>query len=480
MRTEVVTRRTAAALGILIGCGGAGCAVGPDYRAPESRLEPFRNAAAAMERKAELPAPPLDQWWMGFNDPALIRIVERALEQNLDIAAARARVESARAAAREAGAELYPSADLAAQAAFLHQSLHSPLGTLGQAFPSYNRNQRLYDLGASAGWEADFFGGLHRGAEAAKAEAETAQARQFAVRVLVAAETADAYLQIRGDQARLKLAEAQIATDSQLLDLVRLRLDAGAAADREVAQAEALLAGARATVPPLRIALEAQMNRLDVLMGAQPGTYAAELMTPAEIPAAPAVSTGDAPRDLLRRRPDVIAAERSLAASNARVGVAIAEYYPKISFSALLGFESLNANRLFTAGGFQPEATTGLRWRLFDFGRVDAEVAQARGAEAEALAQYRQSILRAAEDVEDALRALVELENQSAELAKEVRALAKVRDTSREDYEAGAIALTDVLDADRELLAAQDNLAHGRADTARAAVAVFRALGGGW
>ena len=461
-------------------CAGAGCAVGPDYHGPDVSLVPLHNASAVEARKAPLPAPPLESWWSGFGDPMLARVVQRALEQNLEMAAAQARVSQARAIAREAGAQLYPAADFTSGAATLHQSLDSPIGAIGRNLPGYNRNQRLYDFGAEARWEADLFGGLRRDAEAAAADAQSVEAQQRSVRVLVAAETADAYLQIRGGQARLELAAQQIDTDSQLLDLVRLRLAAGAAADREVAQAEALLAAARSSVPPLRTALEAQLNRIDVLMGAQPGTYSAELRAAAAIPVAPAVATDGEPGDLLRRRPDVIAAERSLAASNARIGAAIAEYYPKISLSALLGFESMNGGRVFTSEAFQPGAAAGLRWRLFDFGRIDAEVARAKGANAEAILRYRQTVLRAAQDAEDALEELVESEAESAELAHEVDALVRSRDASREDYEAGAIALTDVLDADRELLAAQDQLALSRTNAARAAVATFRAFGGGW
>jgi outer membrane protein TolC len=182
----------------------------------------------------------------------------------------------------------------------------------------------------------------------------------------------------------------------------------------------------------------------------------------------------------LRRRPDVIAAERHLAASNARIGVALAEYYPKVSLSALLGFESLSAGRLWSSGSFQPMAAAGLRWRLFDFGKVDAEVAQANSANAQALLQYRQSVLRATEDVENAFMALAQLEMQSRELSAEVDALARARDASQRSYLAGASSLTDVLDADRESLLAQDELARTRADTDRAAVMSFRALGGGW
>ena len=481
MRTELQfpRRATTLALGVALLCV-SGCVVGPSYKTPDTKLVPFHNAAAVEARAAALPEPSLEEWWTGFRDPLLTEIVQRALSQNLELAAALARVDEARAAAKEAGARLLPEGDVLAQVAPLHQSLDSPIGTIARHLPGYERNQTLSDFGTVASWEVDLFGGLRRGAEAATAQAEAAAAEHVGVRISVAAEAADAYLQIRGYQTRLALTEDQIATDSELLELVRLRFTAGAASNREVAQAEALLAQARATVPALRIALEAQLNRLDVLMGAQPGTYAAKVAIPADLPGATAVSTHGPAQTLLRRRPDVIAAERRLAAANARIGVAIAGYYPKVSLAGVLGFETLNGHALVTSAAFQPEAVAGLRWRLFDFGRVDAEVAQAGGAEAQALAAYRLTVLRASEDVENAAISLVQLEAQSAELTDQVAALGRARDTSEEDYKAGAIALTDVLDADRELLLARDNLARSRADTARAAVGLFRSLGGGW
>jgi outer membrane protein TolC len=219
-------------------------------------------------------------------------------------------------------------------------------------------------------------------------------------------------------------------------------------------------------------------------MGAQPGTYAAELALPGgkpmPNPSVPAISVAQGPADLLRRRPDVLAAERRLASSSARIGAATAEYYPKVSISALLGFESLSAGKLFTASAFQPAAVAGLRWRLFDFGRVDAEVAQAKGGNAEALARYRQSMLRATEDVENAVVTLTQLEAQSQDLDTEVSARERARDASEDAYKGGAVSLYEVLDEDRLLLAARDQQARVVADNARAAVATFRALGGGW
>lgn len=462
---------------LLLALGG--CAVGPDYAEPTSDLATFHSADAVASRAAIAPAPQIDRWWEGFNDPELTRIVGQALGQNLDLAAALARVEQARAAAHEAGAQLLPSVNLSAQASRERQSLESPLGSIARHLPGYDRDHSLYDVGAAASWEIDLFGGLSRAAEAASAEAQAAEAARLGTRISVAADAADAYLRIRGDQARLSVANDQVATDAHLLDLVQRRFAKGLSTDREVAQAEALLAGARASLQPLRIDLEGQLNRLDVLMGVQPGTYAATLTEQASIPSPPAI-TGATPTDLLRRRPDIIAAERRLAATNARIGAAIADYYPKFSLSALLGFEGSKTGDLLRATTFQPQGVLGMRWRLFDFGKVDAEVDAAKGAAAEELARYRQSVLHAAEDVENAFTALVQLEANVQERSREVAALRRARDLSQSAYQTGVIPLTDVLDANRQLLVAEDALVHAKTDVSRSAVSAFRALGGGW
>jgi NodT family efflux transporter outer membrane factor (OMF) lipoprotein len=469
-----------ASLGFLAVLCMTGCAVGPDYRQPESQLGAFHSVAAAEARKTSAPAPQLDTWWDGFNDPLLSRFVERARSQNLDLARALARVQQARAVARSAGAQLLPTFDLDTQAARVHQSLQSPLGQVASSLPGYNRNQSIYDLGVGASWELDLFGGLRRGRQAALAEVQAAVAGQTGTRISVAADTADAYLRIRGDQAQIAVVQEQVGTDQHLLDLVSQRFRNGLAAVREVAQSEALLSQARAALQPLRIDLEAQMNRLDVLLGVQPGSSAAELLAARDIPDAPGVPTGNQPVDVLRRRPDVIAAERHLAAANARIGQAVSEYYPKISISGIVGYESEFPRDLIKSATFQPEGVAGLRWRLFDFGKVGAEVAQAKGANAESLAAYQEAVLHAAEDVENAFTALVQLEAHERELRIEVAALERARDSSQEAYQAGVNALTDVLDADRQLLAARDELVQTRAATARAAVGTYRALGGGW
>ena len=465
---------------LALGATLTGCAVGPKYHRPTVNLQPFHNAPSIETRTSSLSAPPLDQWWTGFRDPELTQIVKRALDQNLDLAAAMTRVQQARAAAQGAGARRTPSGNLYASTTTLYQSTESMTGRLASHLPGYSRTQNYYDLGFIASWETDLFGGLKKGAQAATAEAQAAEASQTGTRITVAAEAADAYMQIRGAQARLIFAKDQIATDEHLVELVQQRKDAGVASDRELAQAQALLSQAKATIPLLTVSLEAQLNRLDVLMGAQPGTYAAELSSVAAIPDVPQVSDYGTPTDLLRRRPDIIAAERMVAASNARIGQALSEYYPKLSVSGIVGSQALAPAHLFEQQGFQPISVVGLRWRLFDFGAVAAEVKRARGANAEALLQYQSSALHAAEDVEDAFTLLVQSENRRNEILREIAELQRARDLSEQSYAAGVIGLTDVLDADRQLLAAKDDLAVARQSAAGAAVGSYRALGGGW
>jgi NodT family efflux transporter outer membrane factor (OMF) lipoprotein len=466
--------------GLLLTLALQGCTVGPKYKGPPPpALAPFHNQVNPPEGNGAS-VTPLDRWWTGFNDPMLATVVLRALDQNLDLAAALARVNQARAAAAGAGAQLLPTTDFGATATAERQSLEGNLGTIASQVPTYRRDIHEYTLGPAASWEIDLFGGLRRGAAAARAEVEAAEADRVGTRITVAADAADAYLQIRGDQGRLVVAHNQIANDEHLLQLVESRYEAGSATKREIAQAQALLDQARGTVPLLRFALEKQSNRLDVLMGVQPGTYARELQVASQIPSIPAIPGDQQPTDVLRRRPDIIAAERRLAASNERIGAAISGYYPKVSLSGALGLDSLNSGHLFTSDAVQAIGAAGLSWRLFDFGKVDAEVAQARGANAESLALYRQSVLRAVEDVENALAMLSQTEAYVTELQAQVQSLTKARDLSEMSYRAGSITLTDVLDADRQLLTAEDELDANRAGAARAAVVVFRSFGGGW
>jgi NodT family efflux transporter outer membrane factor (OMF) lipoprotein len=440
----------------------------------------FVSGAAVDARSAAATTVDLVDWWRTFNDPLLTRLVAQALDQNLDLQQASARVIQARAALKNATAALLPSGQVSGQAGETYQSLETPVGRIGSAFPQFERSSEIYELSLGASWELDLFGGRDAARDAARADWQASAAGAVAARIAVAAQTADTYIAIRTLQARLDVARSQTDTQQRLVDLIALQYRKGIAAELQLRQSEGALAQVRDSVPALRNQLDMAMNALDILVGEQPGATRSELSHLAPIPLAPAISTAGGPAALLRRRPDIIAAERTLAASNARIGVAISEYYPKFSFGGLLGTATTTAGGLFTGNATQASGVLGLRWRLFDFGRVDAEIKAAKGRNAEALAAYRLTVLRASQDVEDAFSTLVQQEARSAALAQGETSLTRARDASFAAYKGGVVSLIEVLDADRRLLETRDGAIQARAAASRGAVASFRALGGGW
>jgi NodT family efflux transporter outer membrane factor (OMF) lipoprotein len=458
----------------------AGCAVGPDYGRPGVPLpERFHGLAAVGHRHAGADAD-LAEWWKGFGDPQLTRYVTLAQERNLDLAQASARVAQARAGLGAANAALLPSGNVTGQAARAYQSVETPLGQVLNSKPGFERYGNAYEVNASASWELDLFGGLRRGGDAALAEYQASEAGAAATRLAAAAQTADIYISIRGLQTRLSVAAQQVEKQQQLLSIIRLLHGKGLAAELQVSQAEGALAQVQASVPELEAGLDAAMNALDVMLGSPPGTHRPQLAHGA-IPAVPKMAAAGSPGELLRRRPDLIVAERRLAASNARIGVAVAEYYPKVSLSGLIGSAtSLSAGNVFTSGASQAAGVLGLRWRLFDFGRINAQIDQAKGQEAEMLAAYRLAVLRATEDVENAFSSLVKREQQAAVLAHGVDSLGRARGASFAAYQKGVVSLIEVLQADENLLRASDAQARAQTESARAAVSAFKALGGGW
>ncbi|MGC0954541.1 efflux transporter outer membrane subunit [Pantoea agglomerans] len=457
----------------------AGCAVGPDYHRPDVPL-PDRYQSAMQQRSATRPAN-FAVWWEGFNDPLLSRLVSDALARNLDIAQASARMAQARAGLGAATAALLPSGNVSGQASRAYQSVETPLGQVLSSTPDYNRYGNAYETNLNAGWEIDLFGGLRRGRQSALADYQASEAGVAATRLAVAAQTADIYITLRGLQARLAIADAQVKTRQELLEKVQLLHSKGVAPEYQVRQSEGELAQVQATVPELLTGIDAAMNALDVMLGTPAGTHRTELTSAGTIPQAPLITSTGTPGDLLRRRPDIIVAERHLAASSARIGVAISEYYPKFSLSALLGSATaVSGDNLFSSGASQSAGVLGLRWRLFDFGRINAQIDQAKGQEAEALAAYRLSVLRATEDVENAFSALVNRENQTATLVKGEASLASARQSSFVAFRQGTASLIDVLHNDETLLQISDARAQAQTESARAAVATFRALGGGW
>ncbi|KDP86592.1 RND transporter [Cupriavidus sp. SK-3] len=458
-----------------------GCAVGPDYVKPDVTVPQRFQGQTAVEQRTTNATADLSAWWAGFGDPQLTRLVQLALEQNLDLAQAFARVTQARAGLGAANAALLPSGNVMGQAARAYQSVETRLGRVLNSEPGFDRYGNAFEADVNASWELDVFGGLRRGREAALADYQASQAGAVATQLAVAAQTADIYITIRGLQTRLKVARHQVQTQEELLSTINLLYAKGLAAELQVRQAEGALAQVRASIPQLEAGLDAAMNALDVMLGSLPGTHRAELAEGGDIPAVPQIAIGGSPGELLRRRPDLIVAERRLAASNARIGVAIAEYYPKFSLSGLLGSATtLGAGSLFSGGASQFAGALGLRWRLFDFGRINAQIDQAKGQEAEMLAAYRLAVLRATEDVEDAFSALVKREEQAAVLTQGVDSLGRARNASFAAYQKGVVSLIEVLQADESLLRASDARAQAQTESARAAVAAFRALGGGW
>jgi len=465
---------------VLIAMLLSGCAVGPNYHRPSlAAPAAFMGDPAIAERQAAQPAE-LARWWDGFDDPLLSRLVVEAQSKNLDVAQAVARVTQAKAGLNAATAALLPSGSVQASAGHVKTSQDTPIGAVGKAF-GVSRDYDSYEGDIVASWEIDLFGGLRRGREAAAADYQASEAGVIAARLSVAAQVAETYVAIRGLQARLAIARDQVGTQQRLVNTVELQYTKGVAAELQLRQAEGILAQVQGSVPVLETSLDAAMNAMDVLMGAQPGTYRPQLEAPAPIPLAPSIAAAGGPADLLRRRPDLIIAERRLAASNARVGQAISEYFPKFSLSGLLGTASAaGTGQLFTGSATQAQGFAGLRWRLFDFGRVDAEIRSAKGANAEALASYRLSVLRASEDVEDSFSALVKREEQVRVLSGGETSLVRARDASEAAYKGGVVSLIEVLDADTRLLGTRDQRAQAQTEAARAAISSFRALGGGW
>ncbi len=459
----------------------AGCAAGPNYQSPSVPITSRFIGQDAIERREIRRNADLPTWWAAFDDPMLTRFVALALVQNLDMALAAARIAQARASLRFADAALLPSANVSAQGAKTYQSVETPLGQVLNSTPGFDRSGSYYEANVGASWEIDVFGGLRKGKEAARADYQASEADAIATRLAVAAQTADVYVTIRGLQARIAIARQQTQTRRQLLSTVMLQYEKGIAAELQVRQAEGSLTQVEAQIPVLEAALDAAMNALDVLLGVQPGTYRGELSVAAPVPVAPNLAETGTPADMIRRRPDLIVAERRLAAANARIGVAISDYYPKFSLGALLGSATtISSGNLFSSGANQALGFLGLRWRLFDFGRVDAQIAAARGREAEALAAYRLAILRATEEVENSFSTLVKRESQVNILTRGESSLARARENSLAAYKGGVVSLIEVLTADVNLLQMRDEKAQAQTEVARAAIFSFRALGGGW
>lgn len=455
------------------------CTVGPNYKRPNISL-PEQYLGTPSNSSNDNNKADIAIWWQSFNDPQLTRYVTLALKQNLDLTQAYTRVTQAQAGLSAANASLQPIGTVGVQAAKVYQSVETPLGQVLNSMPDFDRHGSSYEANLSATWELDIFGGLRRDREAALANYQSSNAGASAVRLMVAAQTANIYINIRGLQSRLDIAHQQLQTQQQLLSTINLLYSKGLASEFQVKQAKANVAQVQAVVPVLGMNLDIAMNALDVMLGTVPGTHRAELAEVKPIPVIPQITETGTPRDLLRRRPDLIMAERQLAGSNARIGSAIAEYYPKVSLGGLIGSATTASGNLFSSGANQAAGLLGLRWRLFDFGRINAEISLAKGQEAEKLAAYQLAVLHAAEDVENALSTLSKRQEQLMALQDGENALKHAQKIALIAYQKGINSRIEVLQADSNALQFSDRKLQARTDSALAAVAVYKSLGGGW
>lgn len=449
----------------------AGCtSLGPVTKLDSPSAPQFRNAAS-LAVVASVPALTAEaEWWKGSSDPELARLVEQALTANLDIAVAEARLAEADAFVRRARADRLPGGSADASVAQQRQSLEGPLGSFVRDIPTFERDLTIFDAAARANWEIDLFGRLGAASRAARANRAEIAALLDGVRIRIAAETADAYVTWAGANEQIAILTAQRDVAQQLAETVRKQLAAGTVGRSALDRAEGDLARIDAQLSVSRIAGEAQRNRLNVLTG---GSEVAS--APAAVPTLPALSGLGTPADVLRRRPDVRAAEAQVAASDARIGSALAEYYPSLSIGGLIGFQSIDAGRFLTGDALNAQGLIGLRWRLFDFGRIDAEVAAARSRGGVFLAGYRAALLLATEDVENNLFATVSRENQLRDAARAKALIERVTADTRRTFDAGLISLPAQLAADQRLLEVRQEELGARLAGTRTRIALFRA-----
>lgn len=453
----------------------AGCAVGPDFRTPElpqagaqfARVEP-----SAVPQQASPETGSDAAFWRQFQDAQLTQLVEQALRANQDLRGALARLDAAQALLRESRLDQLPTLTLSGQALQQRRSESQAMGG--------PRSQRSYSAGINASWELDLFGRVRRNIEAGRADLRASAADLAALQVAIAAQVAASYADLRGWQQRLQLAEANAANQQDTLRLVQLRLAHGSGTDFDLARAQAQLETTRSRIPALQARIAVAQHRLAVLTGQVPEALIAALDVPAALPRLPQTIAPGTPADLLRRRPDVAAAEARLHAATARVGVTTAELFPRLSLGGLLGSSALSTGALFGAGSASRSVFLGVDWSFLDVGRVRARIAASEAGAQVALAQYQQSVLLALEDTENALVLLTRTRSEDAHLAQAAEQRARAEQLAQRRYRLGSVGLYEVLDAQRDLYAAQDAAADSRARGLRAAVALYQALAGGW
>lgn len=446
----------------------AGCAsVGPDYRMPHPAAPTLQDLQAGQEHAAAFQA----AWWKQFDDPMLDALIRHAAANNLDLRIAVARLRASRAQLGVARSVYLP--DLTTGADYTRSRGQQP------GFDDQRHTVTTYRAGFDASWEIDLFGGVRRSVEAARADLGVRQAQLRDAQVSLLAEVARNYFELRGAQTRLDIAQRDIHNQMQTMHLIEVRRKLGAASEQELASAKARLSAVRAQLPVLKTRVRAGKYRLAVLLGERPGELGIDLSTKNFRPIAVDLPIGAA-GDILARRPDVQAAERAYAAANARIGVAKADYFPHLRLGGFLGFLAGRSNDFGGAATRAWSLAPSITWNGLNVQRVRANLHASEANADAAEANYRQTVLLAIEDVDNAVTGFNQERVRVNELLEQRRQSRRAADLARVRYREGATGFLELLDAERTQLAAEDQLAQAETAVNTRAVVLYKALGGGW
>jgi NodT family efflux transporter outer membrane factor (OMF) lipoprotein len=460
----------------------AGCTVGPDYHPPAVAVPAqFERGDAEAAASADLA-----QWWQGWDDPLLNALVARGVAANLDLGQAAARVRQARWQITIAGASGRPQLSVQAEPSYTRLSRNSQIGAIasqggglaGAGLPGTDFDS--YRAGFDASWEIDLFGGVRRSVEAARARADASEWSRRDARILIVSEIADGYFHLRSLDARIAIADADLAAQHELLDFISTRLHAGLVSTLDARRQEQAIAAATAARATLAAERETQLHALGLLLGGMPADLASALAASPTPPAVRPTIIAGLPSDLLRRRPDIRAAERMLAAASADIGVAVADRFPKLTLTGTAELVSTALASLFTGDSLQLMGAANLSLPLLDGGRARATVHLREDAYREAELAYRATVLAALRDVEDALSRHAADRDRLTALAAADVAARDALDTARVKYRAGLIDFLDVRTAEATSLDAADSLAKARVAVDQDMVALYKSLGGGW
>ncbi len=459
-----------------------GCAVGPDYKPPETKVpEAWHSLASAGSPPPSQATPDpasLSAWWETFQDPSLTSLVQMAVRHNLDLRQAEARIRQARAARVVAGAPLFPQVDASA----IYQKSQGASETAGGGgIATVGRVRELFQVGLDAAWEVDIFGGLRRGVEAAGADLRAAVEDRRDVLVSLVAEVGTNYLDLRGFQQQAAIARQNLEAQKKTAEITHKRFAAGFVSRLDVANADAQVATTQAQIPLLEAAAQAAIYNLGVLLGKEPAVLARELATPGPIPAPPPQVPVGLPSDLLRRRPDIRRAEAQLHAATARIGVAVADLFPRFSLTGTLGLSASELTRLGNVSSskfwsFGPTVT----WPVFAGGRIRGNIEVQNALQEQALLAYEKTVLTALKDVETALVAYAKEQEHRQALVEAVASNRQAVELATRLYVAGRTDFLNVLTAQRSLYVNEDALTQSTRTLGTNLIALYKALGGGW